>query len=273
MLLFIFGIIIFLIVSYFYLIWPRCSRKKQIRPFLHTMFAHRGYHCIEHGIPENSMPSFRAAISHGYGIELDVHLSKDGQLVVFHDDTLDRICGRPEAIESLSLKELQTCHLSNTKEKIPLLTDVLSLVNGQVPLLIELKIPKSSLGICEKTWNILSKYQGPYMVQSFNTLGIWWFRRHVPHVLRGQLSSNLTADNLPEPWILTFVVKHLLANVLGRPDFISYKLADLPSFEVWFLKRILHLPIAVWTLRTPDALKKGKMYYDMQIFEKKKAYY
>ncbi len=94
------------------------------------------------------------------------------------------------------------------------------------------------------------------MVQSFNTLGIWWFRRHVPHVLRGQLSSNLTADHLPEPWILTFVVKHLLGNVLGRPDFISYKLADLPMFEVWFFKHILHLPVAVWTLRTPDALKK-----------------
>ena len=62
------GIIVFLILLYFYLIWPRLSRKRQIRPFLHTMFAHRGYHCIEKGIPENSIPSFRAAISHGYGI-------------------------------------------------------------------------------------------------------------------------------------------------------------------------------------------------------------
>ena len=148
------------------------------------------------------------------------------------------------------------------------------LITGiNLPLLIELKIPKSSLGICEKTWEILKNYNGPYMVQSFNTLGIWWFRRHVPHVLRGQLSSNLTADHLPEPWILTFVVKHLLGNVLGRPDFISYKLADLPMFEVWFLKHILHLPVAVWTLRTPDALKKGKRHYDMQIFEKKNTYY
>ena len=242
------GIIVFLILFYFYLIWPRLSRKRQIRPFLHTMFAHRGYHCIEKGIPENSIPSFRAAISHGYGIELDVHLTSDEKLVVFHDDDLSRICGRPETIESLPLKELQSCRLQNTNETIPLFTDVLSLVGGQVPLLIELKIPKSSLGI-------------------------WWFRRHVPHVLRGQLSSNLTADHLPEPWILTFVVKHLLGNVLGRPDFISYKLADLPMFEVWFLKHILHLPVAVWTLRTPDALKKGKRHYDMQIFEKKNTYY
>lgn len=74
------GIIVFLILFYFYLIWPRLSRKRQIRPFLHTMFAHRGYHCIEKGIPENSIPSFRAAISHGYGIELDVHLTSDGKL-------------------------------------------------------------------------------------------------------------------------------------------------------------------------------------------------
>ena len=113
-------------------------------------------------------------------------------------------------------------------------SEVLSLVDGQVPLLIELKIPKSSLSICEKTWEALKNYNGPYMVQSFNTLGIWWFRRHAPHVLRGQLSSNLTADNLPEPWILTFIVKHLLGNVLGRPDFISYKLADLRDLKYGF---------------------------------------
>ena len=98
------GIIIFFTAFYFYLIWPRLSHKQQIRPFLHTMFAHRGYHCIEKGIPENSLSSFRAAISHGYGIELDVHLSTDGKLVVFHDDDLSRICGRPEAVEVLPSK-------------------------------------------------------------------------------------------------------------------------------------------------------------------------
>lgn len=263
------GIIVFLIIFYFFLIWPRLSKKEQIRPFLHTMFAHRGYHCIEKGIPENSIPSFRAAISHGYGIELDIHLTADGKLVVFHDDDLSRICGRPESVESLTLSELQACHLQGTDECIPKFSDVLSLVNGQVPLLIELKIPKSSLGICEKAAETLAGYPGPYMVQSFNTLGIWWFRKHAPHILRGQLSSNLTDDHLPEPWILTFIVKHLLGNVLGRPDFVSYKLADLPMFEVWFLKHILRLPIAVWTLRTQETLKKGKRYYDMQIFEKK----
>ena len=114
------GIIIFFTSFYFYLIWPRLSHKQQIRPFLHTMFAHRGYHCIENGIPENSLSSFRAAISHGYGIELDVHLSTDGKLVVFHDDDLSRICGRPEAVEVLPSKELQRCRLQDTTETIPL---------------------------------------------------------------------------------------------------------------------------------------------------------
>jgi len=163
------GIIIFFTSFYFYLIWPRLSHKQQIRPFLHTMFAHRGYHCIEKGIPENSLSSFRAAISHGYGIELDLHLSTDGKLVVFHDDDLSRICGRPEAVEVLPSKELQRCRLQDTTETIPLFSEVLSLVDGQVPLLIELKIPKSSLSICEKTWEALKNYNGPYMVQSFNT--------------------------------------------------------------------------------------------------------
>ena len=81
------GIIIFFTSFYFYLIWPRLSHKQQIRPFLHTMFAHRGYHCIEKGIPENSLSSFRAAISHGYGIELDVAIHKDNvHAVQFHPE-------------------------------------------------------------------------------------------------------------------------------------------------------------------------------------------
>ena len=260
-------------IIYLFSIWPRLSRRKDMHAFSHTMFAHRGYHCASLGIPENSMLAFREALTRGYGIELDIHLSRDGKLVVFHDDTLDRMCGKPETVEELAVRELIQCHLLGTSETIPLFSDVLSLVDGQVPLLIELKIPSFSISICKETYQLLKSYTGPYMIQSFNPLGLRWFRQNVPDILRGQLSSNLTADPLKEPWVFRFTVKHLMSNFLGRPDFISYKLKDLPTPEVWFLKNILHIPVAVWTLRTPAALADGTNFYDMQIFEKQRENY
>lgn len=256
------------LLIYFFLIMPRISKRKILRQFMQTRFAHRGYHCIEKGIPENSMKAFEAAIEKGYGIELDVHLTKDGQLVVFHDDTLERICQSTAAVRSLTLDELRQFRLSGTKEQIPLFSDVLSLIHGQVPLLVELKLPDSSLEVCEAAYKLLAGYNGPYLVQSFNTLGIRWFKLHAPEVLRGQLSSRLTKDNLKETWILKFAVENLLANFLGRPDFISYKLSDLPKLSVTLLRAILKTPAAVWTLDTEQAINKGISMYDMQIFEK-----
>lgn len=255
-------------ILYIAAISPRSEKREDMRPFLHIMFAHRGYHCMEKGIPENSMKAFRASIKKGYGIELDLHLSKDGQLVVFHDDTLARMCGRSHAVEDLTAEELTRLRLLDTAETIPLFSDVLSLVKGRVPLLIELKIPTSALAICEETFRQLKDYRGPYLIQSFNTMGLSWFKQNAPDVLRGQLSCNLTAKKGKEPWIFRFLIQHLLCNHLGRPDFISYKLSDLPTFNVWVLKYFFKTPVAVWTLRSASALKKGKEEYDMQIFEK-----
>lgn len=190
------------------------------------------------------------------------------RLVVFHDDTLNRVCKKSGTIEDLTVPELKTCRLQDTEEQIPLFEDVLSLVNGQVPLLIELKIPGRSTAICQHVHKALSCYYGNYMIQSFNTMGLFWYRRHAPEVLRGQLSSRLTKDPLKELWFLRFLAENLLLNFLGRPDFISYKLKNLPKFTVSFLRKFFGTPTAVWTLRTPEALLEGKRCYDMQIFEK-----
>ncbi len=236
--------------------------------FNHVMFAHRGYHCGEKLIPENSMAAFQAAVSHNYGIELDVHLTRDGKLAVFHDDTLERMCHIKGSVESYTYEELLRFHLLNTTEKIPLFSQVLEYVDGRVPILIELKIPGRSLEICPAVHQALSDYKGPFLVQSFNTMGIRWFRHNAPHILRGQLSSNLTAGTSKETYILRFFVKHLLSNFLGRPDFISYKLKDLPVLSVTICQKLLGIPVAVWTLRTPKALDEGISSYNMQIFEK-----
>ncbi len=157
---FIFILIIVIVLLYLYAISPRFSRRKDMLRYRHTMFAHRGYHCAKMGVPENSMSAFRAALNRGYGIEIDLHLTRDGKLVVFHDDTLERICGRPDTVESLTYEELKNCRLSGTAETIPTFHEVLSLVNGRVPLLIELKIPDSSIHICRETLKALSYYPG-----------------------------------------------------------------------------------------------------------------
>ncbi len=273
MLVLIFIILTIILLLYIFAISPRFTRRRDMRRYRHTMFAHRGYHCIEKGIPENSMAAFSAALGKGYGIEIDLHLTRDGRLVVFHDDTLERLCGRPDTVENLTYEEVKSCRLCGTAETIPSFDEVLSLVKGRVPLLIELKIPDSSMYICRETMRCLSHYQGPCLIQSFNTIGIRWFRLNAPHILRGQLSSNLTRDPLKEAWLFRFMVKHLLSNFLGRPDFISYNLNDLPIVNVWILKHIFHVPVAVWTLNTPDMLKKGSQHFDMQIFEKRNENY
>lgn len=262
-------ILLFILVFlYLILLFPRLSQRRRMFKSCPRMFAHRGYHDISLGIPENSMPAFRIAVQRGYGIELDLHLTRDGRLVVFHDDTLKRMCGYQRTVEDMTYEELKKYPLLNTSEHIPLFEEVLSEVDGHVPLLIELKIPGRSIKICEKTYNILKNYRGDYLIQSFNTIGLRWFRIHAPNVLRGQLSSHLTTENTKESWILRFLVQSLLCNVIGRPDFVSYKLSDLPTPSVMILKHLFRLPVAVWTLKTDKALKRGIAGYDIQIFEK-----
>lgn len=253
---------------YLFSIFPRTSQKHRILKNKISLFAHRGYHDIGHSVPENSMPAFHAAVHRGYGIELDLHLTKDGEIVVFHDDTLERLCGCSKVVEQSTYDELRQFCLSGTSERIPLFREVLTAVNGRVPLLIELKIPGRSLRICRKTLELLKDYRGTYMIQSFNTLGLLWFRFFAPHILRGQLASHLTAEDTKEAWILKFFVQNLLCNFIGRPDFISYKFSDLPHASVLLLQYVLRVPVAVWTLGTSEALRKGLTAYQMQIFEK-----
>lgn len=264
----VFVAVLLLICGYLQLIRTNGSRKVQVLEYDREMFAHRGYHNMEKQIPENFMAAFRAAVEKGYGIELDVHITRDGRLAVFHDDTLERMCGVPGTVESYTLKELKKMHLQNTPERIPELKEVLSLVRGRVPILVELKMPGRSAAVCETTYRELREYPGKYMVQSFNTLGLYWYRRHAPEVLRGQLASDLVSSAKGDPLVLRFLVKNLLVNILGRPDFISYKLKDLPNLSVFLCRHLYHVPTAVWTLRSENALREGRKRYNICIFEK-----
>ncbi len=259
-------IILFLLLLF--LISPRLSRRTQMERFFHTRFAHRGYYCSEKHIPANAMPAFSAAIKHGIGIELDLHLTRDGEVVVFHNDTLKEVCGDDRPIEALSFAELKSHLLEGTTETIPLFSDVLRLVDGKVPLLVELKLPTGKVApLCEKVTALMKDYPGPYLIQSFNTLGLFWYRHHAPDILRGQLSRRLTITHTPQPWILKFLTENMMTNFLGRPDFISYRMDELPNPFVTLLTKLYHTPLAVWTVKTPEEMKIASEKYEMLIFE------
>lgn len=253
---------------YLYMICPNLSRRHQLLRYRHHEFAHRGYFSNQKLIPENSMPAFREAVKHGYGIELDVHLTKDHRVVVFHDDTLTRMCRSDHTIEEMTYDELQAYRLLNTPEKIPLLSDVLFYVNGRVPILLEIKMPAAGTDICRYTYELLKQYKGPYLVQSFNTLAVRWFSINAPHVFRGQLSSNLMKKEYQKVMFFAFLVRFLLTNWYCKPDFISYKLKDADNLSLFLMKHLYKVPVAVWTLRTKKAYETGKTNFDMVIFEK-----
>lgn len=260
--------VVLFICLYLFMIVPRLTQRRRMKPFLGTYWAHRGLHCLEKGIPENSMKAFRTAVKEGYGIELDVHLTRDEKLVVFHDDTLERVCRRHGSVEEMSWDELKNCYLSGTSERIPLFSSVLEYVNGRVPLLVEVKLPSKNTKVCEILAEELGNYSGDYLVQSFNSLVIHWYKQYRPKVLRGQLSSNLVKSDKTPHYFLRFCVKYLLSNCYTRPDFISYKLKDSRNISLWIDQHLFHAPVAVWTLKTEDDIRQAERQFDMYIFER-----
>ena len=164
-----------------------------------NLIAHRGLHDVNGGIIENSIESFKLAIDKKYIIELDVHLTKDEKVVVFHDFNLKRMCGVNKRIEDCTYDELLKYNLLDTKYKIPLFSEVLNLINGKVSLLIETKVEKS--GRLEQIMSgMLDNYNGKFAIQSFNPFSIYWFKKHRKDYVRGILSGdfkhNKTMNNL-----------------------------------------------------------------------------
>lgn len=252
---------------YFYCIMPRFSRKKETRRFLHHLFAHRGLFTPDQTIPENSMPAFEHAVQCGYGIELDIQLTKDRQVVVFHDHTLSRMCGIDLPVCELTYAELQKFPLMNTDEKIPLFRDVLKMVNGRVPLLVEIKLPTVRTLTCQLADKQLQDYAGSYCIESFNPLALRWYKKHRKDVVRGQLSANLTRPVAEGGYILSFLVKYLLLNFIGRPDFIAYCYKDTKNVSFLVNKCLYRTPTFAWTLRSQTAFEKYKEHFDSIIFD------
>ncbi|MCQ2539231.1 MAG: glycerophosphodiester phosphodiesterase [Acetatifactor sp.] len=218
--------ILFLAALPFLLVAPGRATEEKTAPFMGRNFAHRGLHKQDQTIPENSMRAFGLAAEKGYGIELDVQLTKDGQVVVFHDDTLERMCGVNARVDEFTFADLQNLKLAGSSEdKIPLFSDVLVLVNGRSPMIVELKSGPRKEELCEKTLKLLESYKGDTCVESFDPSIVTWFRFHAPKMLRGQLTMN------PESYsklslIWQQVLGNSLANIMARPQFIAHQISE-----------------------------------------------
>ena len=263
-----------LAVLYLLMTMPRMIGRPDRRPHINVLYAHRGLHDNAGDSPENSMAAFKKAVDAGYGIECDVQLTKDGIPVIFHDFTLKRVARTsdgqsPEGkVIDYTYEELQEFHLLNSNEKIPKFEDFLRLVDGRVPLIVELKIELKDLSVCSAVNGLLSDYKGVYCIESFNPLGVIWYRKHRPDVMRGQLSDEFHKENPQEfKGILYFVLTHLFFNFLGKPDFIAFNRKYPKSFSLWVNRHLYGCLTAAWTIKSQEQLDDAKRDFDIYIFD------
>ena len=223
-------------------------------------YAHRGLHNDQ--LPENSMAAFKAALEHGYGIELDLHLLRDGNLAVMHDSALKRTTGADGIIEDLTTAELKNYRLNGTEETIPTFQQVLELYDGKAPMVIELKPVKGNhAALTAKTVEMMAGYKGLYCMESFDPRVVFWLKKNRPDICRGQLTENHFAAKGKIPAVLKFALTHQLLNFLTMPDFVAYKFADRKTVSNFLVRKLWGVQGVTWTLKTMEeyntAVKEG----------------
>ena len=229
-------------------------------------YAHRGLH--GNGACENSLTAFRLAKENGYGVELDVHLLKDGNLAVIHDSDLTRITGKSGKIEDLQTADLKNYYLSNTGDTIPLFEDALKLFNGAVPLIVELKaVNGNHKMLCEKANALLENYNGVYCVESFDPRCVYWFKKNKPEILRGQLAENSLKRKVKVNVIISFLMINNLLNFITKPDFVAYRFEDRKNLSNKICEKLWKMQMVAWTVRTIEDHNNIKAKNWLSIFE------
>jgi glycerophosphoryl diester phosphodiesterase len=255
------AVILLFLLYILLLVRPSCRKINDER--LLTEYAHRGLH--GNGIPENSLAAFKRAAELGFGIELDVQLSSDGEVVVFHDYTLERMTGDKRKLSELSLDELKKLHLDGTEEEIPTMKEVLDAVEGRVPLLIELKGEDLNTGLCPRLDSVMQLCSGAYCVESFNPILLSWYRKNRPDVIRGILTTNLCKTK--KFTILNFVLDLMALNAAARPDFIAYDHHFPHRFPVRICTKLYKAQPFVWTVKKQEEFRTAYAKGAKTIFE------
>ena len=214
-------------------------------------YAHRGLH--DENLPENSMGAFRAALEHGYGIELDIHLMKDGNLAVIHDCSLKRTAGADVKITDLTAADLDNYRLGDTDEKIPFFSQVLDLYAGKAPLIIELKSDHNVPELVDAAVQIMEGYEGPYCMESFDPRVVLELKKQAPWIIRGQLAmDNFKEKNQPVGAVIKWILTNNAGNFLTMPDFVAYRFADRKCLANKLARSFWGLQGVTWTLKSQE---------------------
>lgn len=256
---------IFIILSFFCVIivfyfYPNKRINKTNLGTYH--YAHRGLYNHGTDIPENSLMAFRKAKHLGFGCELDIQCTKDGKVVVFHDDNLSRMTGVDGLVESMNYSDLKDLRLNKTVEAIPLLSDVLDLELKE--LVIEIKSTKARRKVILAVLKELRSYRGKFSICSFDPLVILELKRHAPKIYRGLIMER-TSTLKKIPLYRRLVLDYALLNVFIRPDYISMNYKDINCIYRFF--RFLGGRTLVWTLRDIQIEHDLKNQVDGVIFE------
>ena len=248
----------------------RCPKSGFYAKLGDCLYAHRGLHAIHAEIPENSLRAFRLAANNGYGAELDVHLSRDGRLVVMHDESLKRTTGANANISGVTAQVLSQLTLEGTREKVPFLEDVLPLFEGKAPLLIEIKTENGNHEeLTRKVTSLLKQYPSlDYMIESFDPRVLLWLKKHRPDIIRGQLAENFFRDEACglNP-VMRFLMTNMMGNFLTKPDFVAYKYEDRDDLAPGLCRKLWGPQFFWWVVPSQEdanpLLERG----DMIIFE------
>ena len=225
--------------------------------------AHRGLHNKE--LPENSMGAFEAAVEHDYAIECDVHQIEDGTIVVFHDDTLDRLTGQDGYVNQIKSKEdLKKYKLLDSKYTIPTLQELLDMVNGRVPILIEIKSYTKPTTLESNLYELIKNYNGKCAVMSLNPYSVGWFAENAPEIPRGQLSSFFKGIKQLGFTRKFFLKRMLLNKRVSKPNFIGYHYKDVPNR---YVKKYKNIPLLVWAVPSQQEYMRVAKHCDNIIFE------
>ena len=255
-------------VLYLLAIMPHMRNRPNLTPFKGRYYAHRGLHNNKTEAPENTLAAFRKAVEAGYGIEMDIQLTKDKVPVVIHDYTLKRVCKKDVRVDSLTLKELRQYTVCKSKEKIPKLAEVLKLVDGRVPLIVEFKVEATDLSLCEIAPPMLDQYKGVWCMESFNPLCVRWYKKNRPGVMRGQLSDHFVKSGEKGNRILFWLLKGLFFNFLTKPDFIAYNHHYPNTWSLVIDKVVYRIPTFAWTIRSQEELEAARKRFDFMIFDR-----
>lgn len=248
---------------------PRTSGKPDMSEFQKYDFAHRGYYNVRKKIPENSMKAFEAAVEQGYGIELDVRLTRDGVPVVIHDSRLLRLCGADGCVEEKTREELRGYRLSRTEEEIPELQEVLRMVNGQVPLLLDIKTEHENYGVlCTRISRVLDEYDGVFAVQSADPMTVRWFRINRPEYIRGQVMEYGERCGCGAACTLSSFIRHnLLTNFLTAPDLVTCHVEDRNNFSLRLCRFLYQVQTMEWGIHDLNGYELVKTDESLVIFE------